>query len=51
MIALSIINGGPGPVFFSSTVVDYLFGGISSVTPSIDDVPDVEVQAKIRKVN
>ena len=40
MIALSIIHGGPGPVFFSPAVVDYLFGGISSVTPRIEDIPD-----------
>ena len=42
MIALSILHGGPGPVFFAPVVVDYLFGGISAVKPSVDDVPDEE---------
>ena len=50
MIALSILHGGPGPLFFSPVVVDYLFGGTSAVKPSVDDVPDEEVQLKIRKV-
>lgn len=51
IIALSILHGGPGPVFFSSAVVDYLFGGIATVRPSIDDIPDQQVQAKIRNVS
>lgn len=50
MIALSILHGGPGPVFFAPVVVDYLFGGISAVKPSVDDVPDEDIQLKIRKV-
>ena len=50
MIALSILHGGPGPVFFSSVVIDYLFGGISAVKPTIEDVPEEELQSKIRKV-
>lgn len=37
VIALSILHGGPGPVFFSSAVVDYLFSGIAAVRPSIED--------------
>ncbi len=50
MIALSIIHGGPGPVFFAPVVVDYLFGGISKVNPSVDDVPDAQLQSKITQV-
>ena len=50
MIALSILHGGPGPIFFSPVVVDYLFGGISGVKPSFFDVPDEDLQLKIRKV-
>ena len=50
MIALSILHGGPGPVFFAPVIVDYLFGGISAVKPSVDDVPDEDLQLKIRKV-
>ena len=36
----------PGPVFFAPVIVDYLFGGISAVKPSADDVPDEELQLK-----
>ena len=50
IIALSILHGGPGPVFFSPAIVDYLFGGMSAVMPSIDDVPDINLQLKIKKV-
>lgn len=50
MIALSILHGSPGPVFFAPVIVDYLFGGISAVKPSVDDVPDEDLQLKIRKV-
>ena len=49
-MSLSIIHGGHGPVFFSPTIIDYLFGGISSASPCIDDIPDTQVQSKIRKV-
>ena len=51
MIALSILHGGPGPVFFSPVVIDYLFGGISAVKPSFEDVLEEELQSKIRKVH
>ena len=50
MCALSILHGGPGPVFLAPVIVDYLFGGISQVKPDIDDVPDEQLQSKIRKV-
>ena len=49
-IALSILHGGPGPVFLSPVIVDYLFGGISAVHPCIEDVPDEALKSKIRKV-
>lgn len=50
IIALSILHGGPGPVFFSPVIVDYLFGGMLAVKPSIDDIPDESLQSKIKKV-
>ena len=40
MVALSVLHGGPGPVFFAPVIIDYLFGGISAVQPTIEDVPD-----------
>ena len=36
--------------FFSPAVIDYLFGGISAVKVTIDDVPDVTLQDRIRKL-
>ena len=30
-----ILHGGPGPIFFSPVIVDYLFGGMSAVNPNI----------------
>ena len=41
---------GPGPVFFSPAVIDYLFCGISTVKVTVDDVPDVTLKDKIKKV-
>ena len=49
LIALSILHGGPGPTFFANVVIDYLFSGITTITPTIQDVPDTEVQLKIKK--
>ena len=49
-IVLSLSQGGPGPTFFSSCVVDYLFGGTAAVKACIDDIPDKEVCEKLHKV-
>ena len=50
MIAMSVIHGGPGPTFFTPAVADYLIGGVSSVKPNMSDIPDLEIQSKIKKV-
>ena len=50
MIALSIINGGPGPIFFAPVIIDCLFGGITAVKTNIQDVPNETLQTKIKKV-
>lgn len=42
IIALSIIHGGPGPVFLSPAVVDYLFGGISAIKAIIEVLESIE---------
>ena len=41
MIALSILHGGPGPVFFARSVIDYIFGGIANV--GARDIPDLQI--------
>lgn len=51
MIALSILNGGPGPSFLSPAVVDFVFGGISIVKPQVEDVPDMLIREKIYQVS
>lgn len=50
MIVMSLMQGGPGPAFFSPTVIDYVLGGISKVKPSIGDIPDYHVQEMLKKV-
>ena len=51
IIALSIIHGGPAPVFLAQQVVDYLLDGITTIIPPpIDAVEDEEVRSKIQKV-
>ena len=51
MIAMSVIHGGPGPTFFTPAVIDYLIEGkISSIKPDLCDIPDLEIQTKIKKV-
>lgn len=48
---MSVIHGGPGPTFFTPAVADYLIGGkISSVKPDVSDIPDFEIQSKIKMV-
>ena len=46
---MSVIHGGPGPTFFAPAVIDYLIGGISSVKVNISDIPDVQIQSKIKR--
>ena len=50
MIALSIINGGTGPIFFTPVIIDCLFGGITVVKTNIQNVPNETFQTKIKKV-
>ena len=38
-------------MFFAPVVVNYLFGGISAVRPTIADVPDEKLQLKIKQVS
>ena len=40
MIVLSVLHGGPGPVFFAEPVVEYLFGKRGEIKASIVNVPD-----------
>ena len=48
MIALSLIHGGPPPVFFSEVTADYILQGIRK--PCISSIPDAAVRDKLMKV-
>ncbi|XDV19497.1 hypothetical protein PO909_024962 [Leuciscus waleckii] len=47
-IAVSMVHGGPSPGFFSSTLFECICNG--NVSPTIDDVNDLDLQAKIQKI-
>jgi hypothetical protein len=48
-IVLSVLHGGPGPSFFSRSVVNYIFHGLP-VYPGIDEIPSVDVQEVVLKI-
>ena len=50
MIAVSILNGGPGPSCFSHAVADYLTYGLKKVKATTEDVSDTAVQEKLKLV-
>ena len=53
LIALSILNSGPGPSFLAPCVAQYLFYGMESLEmtpPNIEDVPDSIIKGRINQV-
>ena len=48
-IVLSVTQGGPGPLCFAQSIVDYLQGGIERVTPRIEDIPNDNIQELLRR--
>lgn len=50
MFAISIVQGGEPPVYFSSPVADYLIHGMVNSSVDIDDIPDFNVKQKLQKV-
>ena len=38
-------------MFFAPCIIDYLFGGIAGVKPCVEDVPDKDVQSKLKRVS
>ena len=48
-MALSILHVGPGPTFLAPVITDYIFGGIAGLRANLEDVPDVEMKAKLMK--
>ncbi|XP_066468208.1 G2/M phase-specific E3 ubiquitin-protein ligase [Tiliqua scincoides] len=50
MIAVSLVHGGPSPSFFSETLFNCLVYGTENVTPTAEDVADVDVLQTIKKI-
>ena len=50
MFAVSLIYGGPAPVFLSACVVKYIVHGLPKVNASVDEVPDPEIRGKLKQV-
>ncbi len=49
-IALAIVHGASGPKFFAIPVLDYLFDA-EGTDAQIENVPDLQIQGKIKKVS
>ncbi|XP_078001460.1 G2/M phase-specific E3 ubiquitin-protein ligase-like [Glandiceps talaboti] len=47
MIAVSLVHGGPGPHFFSSTLYDSLALGINAVKPTISDIANYKTKEQL----
>ena len=48
--ALSVMHGGPAPMFLSSAVADYIVYGVQRVKATIADVPNPHIQQLLKKV-
>ncbi|XP_070547148.1 G2/M phase-specific E3 ubiquitin-protein ligase-like isoform X1 [Ptychodera flava] len=47
MIAVSLLHGGPGPQFFSSTLYDTLTLGVYSVQPIMEDIANIKIKKQL----
>ena len=50
IIAMSLVQGGPGPVCFASWVYDYLAKGLEGVEVNGDDVDTESVKVVLKQV-
>ena len=50
-LALSIVNGGPAPQFFSPAVASYIAYGVTTVKATIDDIPDEGIKQQLQKAS
>ena len=51
MIAVSLVHGGPAPLFFAPSVVDYIVHGISKVKSTVNEVPNQRIKNKLEMVS
>lgn len=50
-IAVSLVHGGPAPRFLSPVLFDGLVGGPNAACPTLNDINDADLHAKLKKVN
>ena len=50
MIAISCVNGGPGPRCLSPNFFLYLIGKVKAIEAPIEDIPDDEVKKALLEV-
>ena len=48
---MSLTQGGPGPVCFAEWMYDYWTLGFDGVDVSVDDIPDITIQDKLKEVS
>ena len=51
LIAMSLTQVGPGPVCFVEWMYDYWELGFDGVDISVDDIPDITIQDKLKEVS
>ena len=51
LMAMSLAQGGPAPSFLNHAMVQYMSGKREGMLPTIAQVPDIEVQQKLKMVN
>ncbi|XP_016521610.1 G2/M phase-specific E3 ubiquitin-protein ligase-like [Poecilia formosa] len=50
-IAVSLVHGGPAPRFLSPVLSDGLVGGPNAACPTLNDINDADLHAKLKKVS
>jgi len=50
IIVLSILHGGPVPIFFADPFIDYFFDKKKEFKGSCEDIPDVDIRGKVEKI-
>ena len=51
LTAMSFVQGGPAPSFLNRAMVQYMSGKLEGTLATIAQVPDIEVQQKLKMVN
>ena len=49
MLLMPIVHGGPAPCLFTNTVADFILYRLQKTKPTVEDVPDADVRAKLQR--